>query len=171
MVSLRIIVAAQSGQWKWPPFLQCRLHLQIIFSKKGEKFVLKTSLWKTNIYWTSSRVNIFPTIKTYVYWQQPSNTGWNMILDMQKHNFKKLHVEAYNLKKTFYQHTVEMHCICLMVQQVPLDDFCAFSHKFGADWTPKHWRGHNNALEYFAFLTYRRVHLEESTYKYTFADR
>ena len=93
--------------------------------------------------------------------QQP-NTGYNMILDMQKHKYhSKLHVKAYDLKKKLDEHTLEMHCICRMIQQVPLDDTFTSGCEFGADRTSKHrWR-HGRALQPVAFLNYRRVHLEE----------
>ena len=58
-----------------------------------------------------------------------------MPLDMQKHKYhSKSHVKAYDLKKND-EHTLELHCICCMIQQVEVEDTLTFSCEFGADRT------------------------------------
>lgn len=93
-----------------------------------------------------------------------------MTLDMQK-SLKIACTGIEPRKDIFPEHTLEMHRIGLVIQQVPVDDTCAFGGKFGAEWTPKHRRRHDFALQVFASLSYRRVHLEERIHKSTKADR
>ena len=57
-----------------------------------------------------------------------------MTLDKQQHKYhSKLYVKAYDLKKILDERTLEMDCICCMIQQVLLDDTWMFGCEFGAD--------------------------------------
>lgn len=66
------------------------------------------------------------------------------------HNYMHMHI--------FPEYTLKMHCMCLMTQQVPLDDTWAFGKKIGAERTPKDQWGHVCALQSFLCT---RVNLEE----------
>ena len=64
-----------------------------------------------------------------------------MTLELQSHKYhSKQHVKAYDLKKILDEHTLEMHCIRRMIQQVPLNDTLTSGIEFGADRTAKQRR-------------------------------
>lgn len=72
----------------------------------------------------------FPNLKHLGLFQK--QLGITMVVQNHKYliqNYMHMHI--------FPEYTLEMHCMCLVTQQVPLDDTCAFGKKFGAERTPK----------------------------------